>query len=113
MDPYIEALQASGEKLLVQELSDGTRDQLYLALRLAFIDQHFDSNQPLPLIMDDILVNFDDLRSKATLQVLAELAEKTQIIYFTHHLSIVEIGQNLPNTKIHNLEILKEEAVSR
>lgn len=113
MDPYIEALQVSGEKLLVQELSDGTRDQLYLALRLAFIDQHFDSNQPLPLIMDDILVNFDDHRSKATLQVLAELAEKTQIIYFTHHLSIVEIGHNLPNTKIHNLEILKEEAVSR
>jgi len=44
----------------------------------------------MPFIADDILVNFDDARAKATLKALATLAEKNQVILFTHHAQIVD-----------------------
>ena len=50
---------------------------------------------PMPFIVDDILVHFDDERSKATLGLLAELAKKTQVIMFTHHQRLVEQAQGL------------------
>ncbi|MCK5524762.1 MAG: AAA family ATPase [Thiomargarita sp.] len=74
-------------------MSDGTRDQLYLALRLASIERHIEKNAPLPLILDDILINFDDDRSKVTLDILGELGQKTQILFFTHHTRLVELAQ--------------------
>ncbi|OQY47247.1 MAG: hypothetical protein DRR08_26605 [Candidatus Parabeggiatoa sp. nov. 2] len=74
-------------------MSDGTRDQLYLALRLASIERHIAEYSQMPLILDDILVNFDDDRSKAAFEVLGELSKKTQILFLTHHPRLVEIAQ--------------------
>ncbi len=71
-------------------MSSGTRDQLYLALRLAALEKYMKSSEPMPFIVDDILIHFDDDRSKATLAVLAELTKKTQVILFTHHSRVVE-----------------------
>jgi uncharacterized protein YhaN len=79
-------------------MSSGTRDQLYLALRLASLEKYMESAEPMPFIVDDILVHFDDERSRATLGVLAELARKTQIILFTHHRRLVEQAQALDAT---------------
>lgn len=110
-EPFIEAALIDGSKRRVYQMSDGTRDQLFLSLRLAFIEQQFETAKPVPLIMDDILVNFDDDRTKATLEVLHGLAEKIQIIYFTHHKSVLDHAQNLSDTKnlhIHDLQIYKE-----
>jgi len=87
-------------------MSDGTRDQLYLALRLASIERYIEKNRPVPLILDDILINFDDERSKATLEVLGELCQKTQILFFTHHLRLVELAQTvvpMGNLVMHKL----------
>lgn len=92
-NPFILAVRPEGKELDVTALSDGTLDQLYLALRLATIEDHIRTSQPLPLICDDVLINFDDYRSLATLEVLAKLAKKTQIIYFTHHSQVVEIAK--------------------
>ncbi|OQW95892.1 MAG: hypothetical protein BWK79_00830 [Beggiatoa sp. IS2] len=79
-------------------MSDGTRDQLYLALRLASLERYLEKNLPLPLILDDILINFDDNRSRATLEVLSELCQRTQILFFTHHARLVELAQTVvPN----------------
>ncbi|MBF0555077.1 MAG: chromosome segregation protein SMC, partial [Nitrospirae bacterium] len=82
----------------VKDMSSGTRDQLYLALRLATLEWRLQKHEPMPFIADDILVNFDDARAKATLKALATLAEKNQVILFTHHVQIVEtakaLGQN-------------------
>lgn len=106
--PYLEAIHSDGIKRRVHQLSDGTLDQLFLSLRLAFVEQHLlDNSDPLPLIMDDILVNFDDKRTKATLEVLHELAEKTQILYFTHHQSVVESARGMADAGrllLHTLE---------
>jgi len=74
-------------------MSDGTRDQLYLALRLASLERYIDKRSPIPLILDDILINFDDERSKATLEILGELGQKTQILFLTHHPRLVELAQ--------------------
>ncbi|MCL4493499.1 MAG: AAA family ATPase [Firmicutes bacterium] len=93
--PYLEARHRTEGKRRVGQMSDGTRDQLYLALRLAFINQHLANGEPLPLIMDDILVHFDDERTQATLEVLNELASRTQILYFTHHQLVVDLGLQL------------------
>ncbi|MDH3349656.1 MAG: hypothetical protein OEM02_16335, partial [Desulfobulbaceae bacterium] len=49
-----------------------------------------EAGEPMPFIVDDILINFDDERSGATLKALANLAEKNQVILFTHHSGVVE-----------------------
>lgn len=71
-------------------MSDGTADQLYLALRLASLDAYLKNNEPLPFIVDDILIRFDNDRAVAALSVLSRLSEKTQVIFFTHHRHLVE-----------------------
>ena len=66
-------------------MSDGVRDQLYLAFRIASIERHARAAEPLPFIADDLLVHFDDERSAAALGLLAELGKATQVLLFTHH----------------------------
>ena len=83
----------SGQAVSVAGMSDGTCDQLYLALRLALLETHLDGREPLPLIVDDILIMFDDARAAAALQALADLSQKTQVIFFTHHEHLVRLAQ--------------------
>ena len=66
-------------------LSAGTRDQAYLALRLALAELVLDGEDPCPIILDDALTNFDDLRMGYALDALRELAATRQIILFTCH----------------------------
>ncbi len=107
--PYLEAVHIDGSKRRVHQMSDGTRDQLFLSLRLAFVEQHLATSGPLPLIMDDILVHFDDDRTKATLQVLHELSGRTQILYFTHHQSVVDAAHGLgDDVRVHHLGMSEE-----
>lgn len=73
---------------------DGTRDQLYLALRIASLEQHVKAGTILPFIIDDILIEFDDDRARAALEVLSETSDLTQILYFTHHNHIVEMARH-------------------
>lgn len=71
--------------LEVSALSTGTRDQLYLALRLAALEQFIDRRGPLPLVLDDLFVHFDDERTAAGLAVLDQVADQAQVLLFTHH----------------------------
>jgi uncharacterized protein YhaN len=88
-------VRPDGSRINVEGMSNGTRDQLYLALRLATLEWRLESSEPVPFIVDDILINFDDDRSRATLKAMAELAEKNQIILFTHHQRIVETARKV------------------
>ncbi|TDE63777.1 MAG: hypothetical protein D8M57_16385, partial [Candidatus Scalindua sp. AMX11] len=74
-----------GQQKEVSSLSKGTAEQLYLSMRLAFIKEYADRVGPLPLIVDDILVNFDPKRAKATLRLINEVAGEHQVIMFTCH----------------------------
>jgi uncharacterized protein YhaN len=77
-------------------MSEGARDQLYLALRLATLETYLAKHEPIPFVVDDILIKFDDDRSVAALKALARLSELTQVIFFTHHDHLVELAkQNL------------------
>ena len=60
--------------------SDGTVDQLYLALRLAVAEE---LTGKAPLILDDVLVRFDDVRMRKAVAILRELARNRQVILFT------------------------------
>jgi uncharacterized protein YhaN len=78
----------------VEGMSDGTADQIYLALRLAGLEMYMENNEPIPFIVDDILIKFDNDRAAATLKVLAKISEKTQLIFFTHHHHLVQLAEN-------------------
>jgi uncharacterized protein YhaN len=104
-EPVLVGIRSGGERVTVEGMSSGTRDQLYLALRLASLEKYMESAEPMPFIVDDVLVDFDDARSQAALNALAELAEKTQVILFTHHSQVVEQSRQLPGpVQVHELE---------
>ncbi|HBG18845.1 MAG TPA: hypothetical protein DDY32_06090 [Desulfobulbaceae bacterium] len=105
-EPVLVGVRSGDRRLTVDKMSSGTRDQLYLALRLATLEWRLAKNEPMPFIVDDILINFDDDRSKATLAVFAELAGKNQVILFTHHRRIVDEASGMVaqgNIQIHEL----------
>ena len=89
----LRCVRTSGADVGVDALSDGARDQLYLALRIASIERHGAGAEPMPLIVDDILVHFDDDRARAALAALGELACRTQVLFFTHHRRLVELAR--------------------
>ncbi len=94
-------LRPDGTHCPAERLSEGTRDQLYLALRLAAIGMHTAHAEPLPFIADDLLASFDDARARAALQVLAEFSKVTQTILFTHHAHIADMAG--PAVQVHRL----------
>ncbi len=92
--PVLRAVRASGGSLDVKSLSEGSRDQLYLALRLATLLRTAEATDPLPLVLDDVLVHFDDARARATFEVLGEIAAKMQVILFTHHEHVTALARD-------------------
>jgi uncharacterized protein YhaN len=90
--PRLVGLRPSGETVGVNAMSEGTRDQLYLALRLAYLEDFARHNEAAPFIGDDIFQTFDDQRTQAGLRVLAATAGSVQPILFTHHRSVVDAG---------------------
>ena len=90
--PRLSTIDLNGEERSIPELSDGTRDQLYLALRLAAIQETVDGGYVLPIVLDDVLVNFDDNRTRSALRSLTSLARSTQVFLFTHHEHILSLA---------------------
>ncbi|MHB1956806.1 MAG: ATP-binding protein, partial [Sulfobacillus sp.] len=91
----LEGQRSDGTVVGISGMSDGTADQLYLALRLAALELHLEQALPLPFIADDLFINYDDDRSKAGLEALAELSEKTQVIFLSHHDHLVPVVQKI------------------
>lgn len=91
--PRLTGVRGSGAQVDVSGMSEGTRDQLYLALRLAALQLQTAEGQALPFIADDLFINFDDGRTLAGLKVLGELSRHLQIIVLTHHEHLVPLAQ--------------------
>ncbi len=91
---------ASGEAFEPEKLSTGTREQLYLAIRMAFITHYCQNHEPLPVIMDDCFVNFDDLRTAHALRAIADWKINAQRILLSCHFRVVqslaEISPEIP-----------------
>jgi uncharacterized protein YhaN len=90
---HLTARRADGEALELAALSEGTRDQLYLALRLGFLTDYAARSEAPPFIGDDLFASFDDSRAAAGFQALSVAAATIQPILFTHHAHIVEIAR--------------------
>jgi uncharacterized protein YhaN len=91
----IVGVRPGGQQCLGAEaMSTGACDQLYLAIRIAYLEHWLEGREPMPFIVDDILLSFDNGRAMAALKVLGELSKKTQVIFFTHHAHLLELARS-------------------
>ncbi len=90
------AHEPGGGDTHIARLSEGTRDQLYLALRLVAVEDHVRGAPPLPFVVDDVLQTFDDDRARAALEALVGLSEHVQVIVLTHHPHLCAVAEGLP-----------------
>jgi len=89
----VRAGHADNKLLAVEGMSEGTQDQLFLALRLAGLELHPLDQEPMPLILDDLLVQFDDRRAGSALEALRSFGGRSQVILFTHHEHLVSLAE--------------------
>ena len=73
-------------------MSEGTRDQLFLSLRLAALDQARARGVTLPFVADDLFITFDEQRAAAGFATLSALARHNQILFMTHHAHLAEMA---------------------
>jgi uncharacterized protein YhaN len=101
--PRLLGLRDDGRTMVeVENMSEGTTDQLFLALRLAALEQSVAAGIRLPFLADDLFVNFDDQRADAGFKVLAEVAKSTQVLFFTHHPHLIAIAKSVVGTELHS-----------
>jgi uncharacterized protein YhaN len=91
--PVLTVVRDDGRRLRVEALSEGTRDQLFLSLRLATLLDHAERSEALPFIGDDLFMSFDEERTAAGLSALATFGERVQAILFTHHAHVADIAR--------------------
>ncbi|HOJ12167.1 MAG TPA: hypothetical protein PK733_16470, partial [Clostridiales bacterium] len=88
----------------VLQLSGGTVDQMYLALRFAMSDLISQKEENLPLIMDEVFAQFDDVRIEESMKLLNEITKNRQVIMFTCKCREVDIAREIcKNANIFNL----------
>ncbi len=102
----LSAVTASGEEWQIHQLSSGIRDVLYLSLRLAALEASVERTGPMPIVLDDILVNLDEEHSAAALRCFANISSTSQVLLFTHHSHIVDLAESVLSTQelaLHHL----------
>lgn len=104
--PIILAQRSDGNEIGVEALSEGTRDQLYLALRLGSIEGRAGAGS-LPIVCDDLLITADDCRAAALIKVLAAAAAHSQVIVFSHHAHLIDVARDAVGSNgftLHRIE---------
>jgi uncharacterized protein YhaN len=88
---------ADGRFKGIEELSRGTQQQLYLSMRMAYVRVHHGAPgaEPLPLIMDEVLVNFDPERARRAAELMLDVAQDNQVFVFTCHPETTELFREL------------------
>jgi len=104
----LQVVRADGDRVSPTELSEGTGDQVFFALRMAAVTELHEQRRAaslpaLPLVLDDVLMAFDDARALDALTVLHELAPGLQIIVFTHHASVAEAARAIEGITVSRL----------
>jgi uncharacterized protein YhaN len=84
----------------VLEMSRGTREQLYLAMRFGLINEYETRSEPLPAVMDDIFVNFDDERDERIIKILSKFSKQRQVLVLTCHQRSLEAYKEIGATAI-------------
>ena len=87
--------------LLVESLSRGTREQLFLAVRLAVVQSLARRGVRLPMVLDDVIVNFDQRRAEAAVELLLDFAaQQHQVLFFTCHQHLADLFESKGVTPI-------------
>ncbi|EDM71102.1 hypothetical protein RAZWK3B_16935 [Roseobacter sp. AzwK-3b] len=98
------ALATDGGSKHADQLSEGARAQLYLALRIAGYHEFVRNSGPVPFIADDIMESFDDHRAAEAFGLLAKMSKSGQVIYLTHHAHLRDMARDVcPDVHIHEL----------
>ncbi len=90
----------SAKRKTIDELSRGTKEQLYLAMRLGLIKAYEIESEPMPIVMDDILANFDDSRGLEAIKALIEFSNTRQTIILTCHRDNFDLYKHLGANEI-------------
>ena len=98
---HLTGVRPDGEVVAMQGLSSGTEDQLFLALRIAAVEDYLTRAVALPFVADDLFINFDPERSAAGFEVLGQLAEQTQVLFFSHHPHLVDVARETLGADVH------------
>lgn len=104
-EPVIRAVRG-GKHIDVGRLSEGERDSLYLALRVATLEHAFSQGTPMPIILDDLFLNFDDHHATCGFEALHRLGTRSQVVFFTHHdhlVALAEAAMPTSDLAIHRL----------
>ena len=99
----VSLVSGNGERLELKFWSSGLADQVYLALRLALAKVFSYQVESLPIILDDILVRFDENRQRSALELLAEIGKNQQIWLFTCQRSVFDMAQSVTGIDRHRL----------
>jgi uncharacterized protein YhaN len=103
--PRLFGVRPSGEQVDVTGMSEGSRDQLYLALRLAALELQVEQGFSMPLIADDLFINFDDRRTAAGLKVLGDLSRSMQVVFLTHHDHLVPLAKEVLGADLNVVQL--------
>jgi hypothetical protein len=87
----VRVIRSDGRAIDAADLSRGTTEQLYLCIRLGLAETFADRYVPLPIVLDDVLVNFDPVRQEAMASELAASAGSHQVIFLTCHPHVAEL----------------------
>ena len=109
---HLTGVRPGGSIVPVSGMSTGTADQLYLALRLASIEDYLERAEALPFVADDLFINFDDERAAAGFTLLGELSQMTQVLFFTHHQHLVDIARQALGASVSMVTLTDKEAAA-
>jgi uncharacterized protein YhaN len=103
--PTLLGQRPNGARVHIEGMSEGTRDQLYLALRLAALELHLQQTPPLPFVADDLFINYDNGRARAGFAALADLSRLTQVIFLSHHHHLVDLASDVFGGNLNVLDL--------
>ena len=103
-------VRPNGRVVPVSGMSTGSADQLYLALRIASIEDYLERAQSLPFVADDLFINFDDERAAAGFRLLGELSKITQVLFFTHHQHLVDVARSTFGSSVNVVSLTEQSA---
>ena len=106
------AVRNDGNRISISGMSEGTRDSLFLSLRLASLEERIVRTPPLPLILDDVLIHLDDRRTGFALAALADFSANAQVVLFTHHRHIVDLAESAIPGRFQKMEMQGSSVVS-
>ena len=94
-EQMLTVIERTGVSKQPAELSRGTREQLYLSLRFGLIREFGERTERLPVVVDEVLVNFDPDRAQRAAEAFVELSQTSQILVFTCHPETVDLFRRL------------------